>query len=131
MQRERAMNENEISGLVLDTCIQIHRDLGPGLFESVYERVLSFELSKHDLEIQTQVPINIQYHGLSIERAFIADLIIDKKVVVELKSVEKITDLHKKQLLTYLKLTKMRLGLLINFNEILIKDGFLRIANKL
>ena len=125
------MHENEISKLVLDLCIKIHRELGPGLFESVYESILSYELEKVGLEFRTQVVIPVKYDGKIFEKGFRADMIIDKQVLIELKSVEKVTDIHKKQVLTYLKLTGLKLGLLINFNEKLMKHGFVRIVNGL
>ncbi len=125
------MNENEISRIVVDSCYRIHKELGPGLFESVYEEILCFELEKHNLEIRRQVPIPLVYEEVKLEAGFRADIIINNKVIIELKSVEQICNVHKKQLLTYLKLTDKRLGLLINFNVDLIKDGITRIVNNL
>ena len=125
------MHENEISKVVLDLCVKIHRELGPGLFESVYENILSYELSKAGLEYQSQVDIPVKYDGKLFEKGFRADLIVSEKVLIELKSVEKVTDIHRKQVLTYLKLTGIRLGLLINFNEKLMRHGFSRIVNGL
>ncbi len=125
------MHENEISKVILDLCVKIHKELGPGLFESVYENILSYELNKAGLSFETQVEVPVKYDGKLFEKGFRADIIVDEKVLIELKSVEKITDVHKKQLLTYLKLTGIKLGLLINFNEKLMKYGFTRIVNKL
>jgi len=125
------MHENEISKIILDLSIKIHQTLGPGLFESVYESILAYELVKAGLEVQNQVEIPVKYDGKMFEKGFRADLIVNKKVLIELKSVEKLSDVHKKQVLTYLKLTGIRLGLLVNFNEKLIKNGFHRIVNNL
>ena len=123
------MHENEISKIVLDLCVKIHRELGPGLFESVYENILGYELTKAGLDYQSQVEVSVKYDGKLFEKGFRADLIVARKVLIELKSVEKITDVHRKQVLTYLKLTGIKLGLLINFNEKLMKHGFSRIVN--
>ena len=125
------MHENEISKIVLDLCIKIHKELGPGLLESVYESILCYELEKVGLKFHAQVVIPVRYDGKLFEKGFRADIIIDNKVLIELKSVERLTDIHKKQILTYLKLTKIKLGLLINFNEKLMKHGFVRIVNNL
>ncbi len=125
------MHENDISRIILDSCIKIHRKLGPGLFESVYESILCFELKKAGLEIKTQVGIPVIYEGKTFENGFRADVIINDQVLIELKSVEKLSKVHTKQVLTYLKLTGLKLGLLINFNEALIKNGFHRIVNNL
>jgi GxxExxY protein len=125
------MDENGIATLVVDRCLRIHRTLGPGLLESVYEEVLFYELGKDHLECQRQVEIPVVYEGIKMEIGFRADLVVERKVILELKSVENILPVHKKQLLTYLKLTGMKLGLLINFNEALIKEGIIRIVNRL
>jgi GxxExxY protein len=125
------MDENDISRIIVDCAYHIHRELGPGLLESVYEKVLMYELEKKGLNIDNQVAIPVRYHEISLELGFRADLIIENKIIIELKSVEEILPVHKKQLLTYLKLTGLKLGLLINFNSNLIKDGFARIVNNL
>ncbi len=125
------MHENDISKIVLNLCIKIHKELGPGLFESVYESVLAYELEKAGLKYRTQIEIPVQYDGKMFEKGFRADVIVSDKVLIELKSVENLADIHKKQLLTYLKLTGLKLGLLINFNEKLMKHGFIRIVNGL
>ncbi len=125
------MHENEISKIILDICLKIHKELGPGLFESVYESILCYELSKSGLSFQAQVEIPVKYDGKLFEKGFRADIIVAGKVLIELKSVEKLTDVHKKQVLTYLKLTGIKLGLLVNFNEKLLKHGFTRIVNNL
>ena len=125
------MSENQIATTVLDCAFDIHRSLGPGLFESVYEEVLSYELMKKKLKIDRQVGIPVIYEEVKMEVGFRADIIVENKVIIELKSVETVLPVHKKQLLTYLKLTGLKLGLLINFNEALLKNGIVRIVNKL
>jgi len=123
------MEENEIGTLIVDTAYYIHKNLGPGLLESVYEAVLAKLIYKKGLHIQRQVSIPIEFEGEHFEEGFRADLIVDGKVIIELKSVEKITDVHKKQLLTYLKLTNLKLGYILNFSGELMKDGIVRIIN--
>lgn len=125
------MHENEISKIIVDACYEIHTTLGPGLLESVYEEVLFYELNLRGLSCEKQVAIPVVYKDIKMDIGFRADLIVAKKVILELKSVESIAPVHKKQLLTYLKLTGMKLGLLINFNSPLIKDGITRIVNQL
>ena len=125
------MTENEIAKVVVDTAIKAHRALGPGLLESVYEVVLAHELVKRGLKAERQVPIPIEYNGLKFQEGFRADIVVEEKIIVELKSVENIQPVHKKQLLTYLRLADMRLGLLINFGSALLKDGITRVVNGL
>ena len=125
------MNENELARIIVDKCLKIHKTLGPGLLESVYEEVLYYELSKSSLKCQRQIGIPVIYEEIKMDLGFRADLIVERKVIIELKSVENIQPVHKKQVLTYLKLTGMKLGLLVNFNAALIKDGITRIVNKL
>lgn len=125
------MTENEIAKIVVDAAYHIHVKLGPGLLESVYESVLAYELKKRGLRVVRQQPIPVVYDELQFDEGFRADLIVNDLVIIELKSVEKIHPVHKKQLLTYLRLADRRLGLLINFAEALIKDGISRIANNL
>jgi GxxExxY protein len=125
------MHENEIARLIVNASYKIHTTLGPGLLESVYEDVLFYELEKLGLVVARQVPIPVVYSEIKFDEGFRADLIVDGKVIVELKSVEKVAPVHKKQLLTYLKLAGKRLGLLINFVEALIKYGITRIVNQL
>jgi GxxExxY protein len=125
------MRENEISGIVLETSLAIHRQYGPGLFESVYEEILAYELAAKSLYVERQKGIPLVHHGLRMEVGFRADLLIENKVIIELKSVEKLADLHFRQVLTYVKLSQLKLGLLINFNVTLLKDGFHRIVNRL
>jgi len=125
------LNENEIGTIVVDTAVNLHKNLGPGLLESVYEVILMKLLSKKGLSIQRQVSIPIEYEGESFDEGFRIDLFIEGKVIIELKSVEKITGAHKKQLLTYLKLTNTKLGYILNFGEEVMKDGITRIVNGL
>ena len=125
------MHENEIARLIVDAAYQIHTTLGPGLLESVYETVLAYELQKRGLPVIRQAPVPLVYEEMSFDEGFRADLLVHGKVLVELKSVEKVAPVHKKQLLTYLRLADKRLGLLINFGEALIKNGITRIVNRL
>jgi len=125
------MHENEIAKQILDCAFKIHKNVGPGLLESVYEELLSFEIIKSGLLVQRQVGIPLNYESIKMEIGFRADIIVENKVIIELKSIEAILDVHKKQLLTYLKLSGLRLGLLINFNVNMLKDGIVRIVNKL
>jgi GxxExxY protein len=125
------MTENEIAKIIVDAAFKIHTTLGPGLFESVYERVLAYELEKRGLRVRRQQPISIIYDSLEFEEGFKADLMVEDKVIVELKSIEAVAPVHKKQLITYLRLADKRLGLLINFNVNLIKEGITRLANRL
>ena len=125
------MSENELSKTIVDLCFKIHKNLGPGLFESVYEEVLCIELNRSNLKYSRQKPISISYEGIPLNIGFIADIIVEDKVIIEIKSVETIKSVHRKQLLTYLKLTNIKLGLLINFNTSLLKDGVKRIVNNL
>lgn len=125
------MKENEISSIVIDTALRVHIELGPGLFESVYEEILTYELIKKGLIIERQKAIPVLWDGMKMDQGFRADLIIEKKVLIEIKSVESIVPVHQKQVLTYLRLTGLKLGLLINFNEALLKNGIKRIVNNL
>jgi len=125
------MNENEIGTLVVDTAVYVHKNLGSGLLESVYETILAKLLLKKGLTVQRQVSIPIEFEGEHFDEGFRIDLFIDGKVIVELKSVEKISAAHKKQLLTYLKLTNTKLGYILNFGAELMKEGILRIVNGL
>lgn len=125
------MHENEISGMVIEKSYEIHVSLGPGLLESVYEKILFDELTNEGLKVTCQQPIPVFWKEKKINLGFRADLIVESKVVVEIKSIERIAPVHPKQLLTYLKLTSCKLGLLINFNEVLVKNGITRIVNNL
>ena len=125
------MEHNEVTGVIIDTALDIHRRLGPGLLESVYRKVLAYELRKKGLQVQEEQPIPVVWDDIRLELGFRADLIVNDLVVVETKSAETIAPVHKKQLLTYLRLTNKRVGLLINFNVALLKDGISRVVNGL
>jgi GxxExxY protein len=123
--------ENTISGQIVDVAYRIHRALGPGLLESVYQRILAKELQKCGLSVTQQQIIPVVFEGTRYEMGFRADLVVQDRVIVEIKSIAEIAPVHKKQLLTYLRLADKRLGLLINFNVTLIKDGITRMVNGL
>jgi len=123
------MTENEVAKQIVDAAYRIHTTLGPGLLESVYGAVLVYELEVRGLRVVREQPIPVVYQGTRIAVGFKADLVVEDKVIVELKSVESVAPVYKKQLLTHLRLADKRLGLLINFNVVLIKDGITRIAN--
>jgi GxxExxY protein len=125
------MTENEIAKIIVDAAFQVHKRLGPGLLESVYEVILAHELKKRGLNVKRQVPVPIVFDEIKFNEGFRADLIVEEKVIVELKSVEKVSNVHKKQLLTYLRLADKKLGLLINFGTELIRDGISRVVNGL
>jgi GxxExxY protein len=123
--------EDRIGALLVDTAVKIHRELGPGLLESVYEAVLAHELRRRNLQVARQVPIAVVYQGLRFDEGFRADLLVEGKVIVELKCVERLNNAHRKQLLTYLRLTGLQLGFLLNFAEPLMKNGITRTVNQL
>jgi GxxExxY protein len=123
--------ENELAKIVVDLCLKIHRTLGPGLLESVYEEVLCYELKKLGLRFTRQQVIAVVYEGITMDLGFRTDVIVEDKLIVELKSVETVAPVHYKILLTYLRLTDKRLGLMVNFNEVLIRDGIRRVVNDL
>jgi GxxExxY protein len=125
------MTENELSRIIVNIAFHIHTKLGPGLLESVYEEIMFYELKKVGLCVERQKGIPVIWDEVRMDLGFRADLIVENMVILELKSVEEIANVHPKQLLTYLKITEMKLGLLINFNEALIKDGITRIVNNL
>ena len=125
------MHENDIAKIIVDSAYKIHVNLGPGLLESAYQAVLAYELKKCGLAVLQEQPVPLVYESVSLEIGYRADLIVENKVIVELKSVEKVAPVHKKQLLTYLRLADMRLGLLINFGASLIKQGITRVVNGL
>ena len=125
------LTENEISAVVVNICFQIHSTYGPGLFESVYEEIFCYELAKTGIPFTRQQAIPLVHETIKMELGFRADVIVDNKVIVELKSIEALAPVHYKQVQTYLKLTGSKLGLLVNFNVSLIKDGIHRIVNKL
>ena len=123
------MNENEIGAIIVDEAVHLHQALGPGLLEVVYEAVLADILQKRGLVVERQRAIPIVYEGHKFDEGFRADLIVQGKVIIELKSVEKLHPVHKKQVLTYLKLTGLKLGYLLNFREAIMKTGIVRILN--
>ncbi|MCH2205631.1 MAG: GxxExxY protein [Lentisphaerales bacterium] len=123
------MNTNGITGQVIDASINLHRDLGPGLLESVYEVCLYHELKERGFEVERQVKVPIEYKGLKFDQGFVADIIVNNAVILELKSVQETSPVHKKQLLTYLKLMDNNVGLLLNFGEEVMKQGIHRVVN--
>ena len=123
------MNENEIGKIIVNTAIGLHKELGPGLLETVYEVILMHKLKDQGLIVERQVSVPIEYDGIRFDEGFRIDLLVNNKVIIELKSVEKLHKAHKKQLLTYLKLKDCKLGLLLNFGESLMKDGISRVIN--
>ena len=125
------MPENEVAREIVDAAFKVHTTLGPGLLESVYQTVLAHELERRGLGVRREVPIAIQYDDLRFDVGFRADLLVAELVIVELKSVEQTSPVHKKQVLTYIKLAQLRLGLLINFGASRIKDGITRLVNGL
>ncbi len=125
------MSENDLSKIVLDICFDIHKQLGPGLYESVYEEVICHELSIHGYRFDRQKVVPVIWNEKKLELGFRADIILEEKLLLEIKSVENLLPVHKKQTLTYIKLTDIKLGLLINFKEALLKDGIHRLVNGL
>ena len=131
MEESRVVNANSVSGEIVDAAYKVHRTLGPGLLESVYAAALGWELEKRGLSVTRQQGIPVVYEEVHIHTGFFADLIVEDQIIVEIKAVEIIAPVHKRQLLTYLRLADKRLGLLVNFNVALIKDGIVRIVNGL
>lgn len=125
------MSENEVAANIIDAALRFHRTLGPGLLERIYEAAVTLELRKRGFSVEVQKDIPAFYEGVELGCGFRADLIVNGLVLIELKSVETLTDVFKKQTLTYLRLTDLRLGLLMNFNEVLLKNGIKRIVNGL
>lgn len=125
------MNENELSKVLIGVFIKVHKILGPGLLESVYEEAITYELKKMDIPFLRQQGIIVKYDEVTLDQGFRADFIVMNKIIIELKSVDAIAPVHHKQLLTYLKMTKIKLGLLVNFNVSLMKDGIVRLVNNL
>lgn len=120
---------DELTGRVIGFCIEIHRELGPGLLESAYEECLAYELKSAGLQFEQQLPLPVRYKGVSLDCAYRLDFVVEKAVIIELKAVTAMLPIHGAQLMTYLKLAKLPLGLLINFNVPVLKDGIKRIAN--
>jgi len=125
------MHENDISYIIRGAAFKVHSTLGAGLLESVYETVLAYEIAKKGLDVKTQIPVPMMYADIKFDVAFRLDIIVEDKVIVEVKSVAELLDVHHKQLLTYLKLTNKKLGLLINFNSSSLNQSIIRIVNKL
>ena len=125
------MTENEIATIIVDAALHIHKSLGPGLLESVYQATLDYELQKRGLRVVQQLGLPVHYEGIKLDLGYRVDLIVGDKVIIEIKSVDALAPVHKRQLLTYLRLTDLRLGLLINFNVELIRDGIYRVVNRL
>jgi GxxExxY protein len=125
------MSENELSRIVFDCALKVHQTLGPGLLESAYEECLFYELKKTGLTVEKQKPLPLIYEEIKLEIGYRLDIIIENKLILEIKSVDALNEIHFAQLLTYLKLTDCKLGLLLNFNVILIKNGIKRVVNKL
>ena len=131
MSAQYTLHENPISKEIVDAAYKIHTKLGPGLLESVYETIFSYELKKRELRVEQQLPVPIVWGEIRFEEGYRLDLLVEGKVIVEIKSVDAVVPVHKKQLLTYLRLMDKRLGLLINFNEELIRNGISRVVNGL
>lgn len=125
------MTENDIATLTLDICFKIHRQYGPGLFESVHEEIFCHEWAKTGIPFKRQRGVPLIHEDIKMEVGFRADVILDDKVILEIKSIEALADIHFKQVLTYLKLTKLKLGLIVNFNVVLLKNGIKRVANNI
>ena len=125
------MTENDLGYQIRGACFKVYNELGPGLLESAYEAALALELGSLGLSVETQVPINVIYRGLELGTSYRIDILVEGKVLIELKSVEKLSDLHHKQLLTYLKLANIKLGYLVNFNTDSMKDSIIRHVNNL
>jgi GxxExxY protein len=125
------MTENQISEKIIGCAIRVHKELGPGLLKSTYEESLSFELQESDLSFEKQKALPVIYRDVKLDCGYRLDLFVEGKVIVEVKAVQELHDIHLAQILTYLKLSKCKLGLLINFNEVLLKDGIKRIVNRL
>ncbi|HRQ86051.1 MAG TPA: GxxExxY protein [Flavobacteriales bacterium] len=124
------MTEDELAAIAVDAMIEVHRELGPGLLESSYEHCLLYELVDRGLQVERQVPLPLRYKGVNLEIGYRIDLWLERKLIVEIKSVETLLPAHLAQVITYLKLSDMRLGLLVNFNEKLVTQGIRRVANK-
>jgi GxxExxY protein len=125
------MTENEIGTIIVESAIAVHRELGPGLLETVYEVALTYELRQRGLKAERQVPIPIKYRGIEFDEGFRADIFVEDRVIIELKSAERVTAAHKKQIQTHIRLAERKLGYLLNFGEALMKDGITRAVNGL
>jgi GxxExxY protein len=130
-KEKKKMHENELATIAVDAGLHIHKKLGPGLLESAYHAVLVYELRRRGLNVETQLPVPLMWEGVALETAFRADVVVENRLLIELKSIDEVLPVHKKQVLTYLRLMELRLGLLMNFGTELFKDGVSRIANGL
>jgi len=128
-RHQNGMTENEIGKIIVDCAVRLHMELGPGLLETVYEILLVHLLQEAGLKVERQLPIPIQFRGIQFDEGFRADVVVENKVILELKSLERVSKAHKKQVLTYLKLTGNKLGYLLNFGEGMMRDGISRILN--
>ena len=131
MEFDAGKPEEQVGKVVVDVAVMVHRELGPGLLESVYEAVLAAEFERRGLNVRRQVPVKIDWRGMHFDEAFRADMILDDCVLLELKCVENLSNAHKKQLLTYLRLTRIKLGYLLNFSQALMRNGITRTVNNL
>ncbi len=131
MKKILNLSENQISHLVINKALKVHRTLGPGLLESAYSKCLTIELNKENLIIEREKYISLEYEGIPVDKAYKVDLMINNKVIIEIKAVTSLTNVHLSQILTYLRLTNCKLGLLINFNVNLLKNGIRRVVNNL
>ena len=125
------MGENEISGIIVGAAIEVHKEIGPGLLESIYHTCLKRELTNRGIEFESEVPVFAKYKGVILEDAYRLDLLVENMVIIELKTLERFENKHTAQLLTYLRLSDKKLGLLIDFNEATLKDGLKRVVNNL
>ncbi|MBK8581990.1 MAG: GxxExxY protein [Flavobacteriales bacterium] len=125
------MTEDELATIAVDAMIEVHRELGPGLLESSYEHCLLFELTERGLKVERQVALPLRYKKVTLEAGYRIDIWVERKLIIEVKSVETLHPIHLAQIITYLKLTDNRLGLLVNFNEKLVSKGIRRVANKM
>jgi GxxExxY protein len=128
---DNRLEENKVGDLIVASALRVHTALGPGLLESAYEACLAYELGKHGLDVRQQVPIPLQYEGVALDVGYRLDLLVAQLVIIELKAIEKVLPLHKAQLLCYLKLSKLRLGYMLNFNVAHMRDGIKRVVNAL
>jgi GxxExxY protein len=130
-QRTQSYSENQLSKIILNSAIKVHRNLGPGLLESAYQKCLSYELTKNGLNVEVEKALPLTYEDVHLEAGYRIDIFVNKKLVIEIKALEALNDVHLAQILTYLKLSDCKLGLLINFNVALLKHGFKRVVNNL
>lgn len=131
MNTSKILTENEIATIVVDAALKIHKQLGSGLLESAYQKIMMIELAKRGLSVESEVPIPVIFEGNQIDSGFRADIVVEHKVILELKAIQRNNIVHKQQLLSYLKLSNLKLGLVINFGSQLIKDGINRVVNGL